>query len=135
MKNLIVYILFVLSLMLFFETRTQAQVPDYYFDAINLDSIIANDPNPVIFMQQVYITPEKSNMSRRDRLRQTRLLRNFKKAYPYAKLLSSTMKDIENNIKHISDEKERERYIKERERAFRKHYEDKIKKLTILKRR
>ncbi|MEA1875127.1 MAG: DUF4294 domain-containing protein [Bacteroidota bacterium] len=136
MKNLTAYILFILSLLLFSETKLQAQIPKYYFDAINLDSIIANDPNPVIFMRQVYVTSEKSNMSSCvpkafKRRHHTRLIRNFKKAYPYAKLLSSTMADIENNIKYISDEKERERYIKYREKTFRKVYEEKIKKLTI----
>jgi hypothetical protein len=131
MKKVTAYILFTISVFFWSNQETIAQVPEYYFDAINLDSIIANDPNPVVFMQQVYVTPEKSNMNRRDRRRYNKLIRNFKKAYPYAKLLSSTMKDIENNIQYIDDEKDRERYIKLREKAFRKHYEDEIKKLTI----
>ncbi|MDA3911458.1 MAG: DUF4294 domain-containing protein [Bacteroidales bacterium] len=131
MKKITAYIIFAISMSLWSNNETFAQVPDYYFDAINLDSIIANDPNPVVFMRQVYVTSEKSNMSRRDRRRQTRLTRNFKKAYPYAKLLSSTMKDIENNMQYIKDEKDRESYVKIREKAFRKHYEDEIKKLTI----
>ena len=131
MKKVTGYILFAISIIIWSNNKTFAQLPDYYFDAINLDSIIANDPNPVIFMRQVYITPEKTNMSKRDRRRQTRLIRNFKKAYPYAKLLSSTMKDIENNMQYIKGEKEREHYVKSREKAFRMHYEDEIKKLTI----
>ncbi len=131
MKKLTAYIIFTLSIFLWASNKSYSQVPDYYFGIINLDSIIANDPNPVVFMQQVYITPEKPNMSRAERRRNTRLIRNFKKAYPYAKLLSSTMKDIESNMKFISDEKEREHYIESREKAFRKQYEAEIKKLTI----
>lgn len=131
MKKTTAYIIFVIGMFFWSNQDAYAQVPDYYFDAINLDSIIANDPNPVVFMQQVYVTPEKSNMNRRDRRRYNRLIRNFKKAYPYAKLLSSTMQDIENKMQYINDEKEREQYIKKREKAFRKHYEDEIKKLTI----
>ncbi len=131
MKKHIIHILFLLGLVLAALT-SKAQVPEYYANAINIDSIIANDPNPVLFMKQVYVTPDVTDkMTNKQRRRHSRLVRNFKKAYPYAKLMGSTMQDIENNLKYIPNEKDQKKYIKKREKEFRAQYEDDIKKLTI----
>ena len=82
-------------------------------------------------IDEVYIISPKKFKSRRDLRRYRRLIRNVKKAYPYAKLARKKLNEVETNLAKLETEKAKKVYIKQVEKEIRYEYEDELKKLTI----
>ncbi len=92
---------------------------------VNGDTLILSS------IDEVYIFPQRKFKSRRDLRRYRRLVRNVKKAYPYAKLAKKKLIEIETNLARLETEKARKEYVKQVEKEIRYEYEDELKKLTI----
>lgn len=82
-------------------------------------------------IDEVYIFPLRKFNSARDLRRYRRLIRNVKKAYPYAKLAKAKLDEIEANLAKLKTERTRKDYVKQVEKEIRYEYEDELKKLTI----
>lgn len=93
--------------------------------------IIDGDTLLLSSIDEVYIFPLRKFKSRRDLRRYRRLIRNVKKAYPYAKLAKAKLDEIEANLTKLTTEKARKDYVKRVEKEIRYEYEDELKKLTI----
>ena len=93
--------------------------------------IIDGDTLLLSSIDEVYIFPLRKFKSKRDLRRYRRLIRNVKKAYPYAKLAKKKLDEIEANFAKLKTEKARKQYIKQVEKEIRYEYEDELKKLTI----
>jgi len=93
--------------------------------------IIDGDTLLLSSIDEVYIFPFRKFKSKRDLRRYRRLIRNVKKAYPYAKLAKKKLDEIEANFAKLKTEKARKQYIKQVEKEIRYEYEDELKKLTI----
>ncbi len=93
--------------------------------------IVDGDTIFLASIEEVYIFPRHRFSSRRDMRRYERLIRNVKRAYPYAIIASETLEDIAMHTVSMKNEKERKKYIKEREKELFDKYEDELKKLTI----
>jgi len=123
------------GLMVFLVSAVKAQ------DTIQLHK---NDANYVLYgviidgdtlllssIDEVYIFPLRKFNSAKDLRRYRRLIRNVKKAYPYAKLAKKKLDEIEANFMKLKTEKARKDYIKQVEKEIKYEYEDELKKLTI----
>jgi hypothetical protein len=93
--------------------------------------IIDGDTLLLSSIDEVYIFPYRKFKSARDLRRYRRLIRNVKKAYPYAKLAKKKLDEIEANLAKLKTEKARKSYVKQVEKEIRYEYEDELKKLTI----
>ena len=93
--------------------------------------IIDGDTLLLSSIDEVYIFPLRKFKSKRDLRRYRRLIRNVKKAYPYAKLAKAKLDEIEANFVKLKTEKARKDYIKQVEKEIKYEYEDELKKLTI----
>ena len=93
--------------------------------------VIDGDTLLLSSIEEVYIFSPRKFKSRRDLRRYRRLIRNVKKAYPYAKLAKKKLIEIETNLAKLETEKARKQYVKQAEREIRYEYEDELKKLTI----
>ncbi len=93
--------------------------------------IIDGDTLLLSSIDEVYIFPLRKFNSARDLRRYRRLIRNVKKAYPYAKLAKAKLDEIEANLVKLKTEKARKDYVKQVEKEIRYEYEDELKKLTI----
>jgi hypothetical protein len=93
--------------------------------------IVDGDTILLSSIDEVYIFPVRKFSSRRELRRYTRLIRNVKKAYPYAKLAKLKLDEIEANLKLLNTDSERKAYIKQVEKALMYEYEDELKQLTI----
>jgi hypothetical protein len=93
--------------------------------------IIDGDTLLLSSIDEVYIFPLRKFKSKRDLRRYRRLIRNVKKAYPYAKLAKAKLDEIESNLVRLKTEKARKDYVKQVEKEIRYEYEDELKKLTI----
>ncbi len=93
--------------------------------------IINGDTLFLSSIDEVYIYPRRQFDSRRDYRRYKRLIRNVKKAYPYAKLAKKKLDEIEANLGKIKSEKAQKEYIKKVEKDLMDEYEEELKKLTL----
>jgi hypothetical protein len=82
-------------------------------------------------LDEVYIYPQKVFRNMRQQRKYTRLILNVKKAYPWAKLASSVMTDVNNHLLTLATEKEQEAYLKKVEDELLGTYTEDLKKLTV----
>ena len=82
-------------------------------------------------IDEVYIFPQRQFNSHREFMKYKRLIRNVKKAYPYAKLAKKKLDEIEANLGKIKSEKAQKEYVKQVEKDLKYEYEDELKKLTV----
>ena len=82
-------------------------------------------------IDEVYIFPEKRFSSRWEYRRYRRLIRNVKKAYPYAKLAKRKFDEITVHFETLNSEKAKKAYIKQVEKEIKYEFEGELKKLTI----
>ena len=74
----------------------------------------------------------RSGSSRRNEFRSyERLVNNIKRVYPYAVLVRERLKQVDEDMKGITDEKERKKYVKEVEKDVFSKYEDDMREMTI----
>ncbi|MFO7932784.1 MAG: DUF4294 domain-containing protein [Bacteroidales bacterium] len=63
--------------------------------------------------------------------RYRRLIHHVKKAYPYAKIAGSSLKELDRHLATLSGEKERKAYVEQAEKQIMEEFESQVKKLTI----
>jgi len=63
--------------------------------------------------------------------RYDRMVYNVKKVYPYSRIVRNKLKEVNDSLTRITNEKERKRYLKEVEKQVFKDYEDDIRNMTI----
>lgn len=68
---------------------------------------------------------------RRQQIRYDKLVRNVKKAYPYAVAARDELANMNSQLVGVESKRERERYIKEYEKQMFKKYEKDLRALTI----
>ncbi|MEA3448681.1 MAG: DUF4294 domain-containing protein [Bacteroidota bacterium] len=128
MKTQLVFIL----LMLFPVPGMLAQSGHGYVPPqVNLDSLFVHSEQYVMMGPEVLVFAEMHKKSRSEQRRFDRLTQYFLKVYPYAKLISKTMHDIESDLDKFPDDRLKKQYIRYREKQLREEYEDDIRHLTI----
>ena len=89
------------------------------------------DTLPVIFLQEITIMPPFQFKNKLEILKYEKLIRNIKKAYPYAKIARNELKTINENLKTIKSESDKKIYLKEEEKKLRAQFGEDLKKLTV----
>ncbi len=122
-----------LGLFLFNTVKTQDTIQLHKDDAsyVLYGVIIDGDTLLLSSIEEVYIFPQRKFSSRRQLRRYRRLIRNVKKAYPYAKLAKIKLDEISENLQRLETEKEKKDYVKQVEKEIKYEFEDELKKLTI----
>ena len=82
-------------------------------------------------MRPVIIYPKRYFKSKRERRRYGRLIRNVKKAYPYAKIAGLKLKILDEQLSKLETEKERKQHLEMAEKEIIDKFEKDIKRLTI----
>jgi hypothetical protein len=81
--------------------------------------------------------PEVRVYERRDfeylylKRRYRKMIINIKKAYPYARIAGVRLKELDNHLVTIENEKERKAYIDQAEKEIMDEFEQDVKKLTV----
>jgi hypothetical protein len=60
-----------------------------------------------------------------------RLIRNVKRAYPYSKIAAVRLKELDEELAEITNEKDQKEYIKKAEKEIMGHFEKEIRQLTV----
>ena len=95
--------------------------------------IIDGDTVPVVSLEEIEIYSFSLHIpkTKRQRRRLTRLIRNIKIVYPYAKLAGIELRRYEYRLKHAKTDKERRQILKQAEKEINDKYGDDLRKLTF----
>ncbi|PID95603.1 MAG: hypothetical protein CSA94_00770 [Bacteroidetes bacterium] len=91
------------------------------YEVINGDTTYIQTLKPFVVFQ----------FKKRPDWRTRRLIRNIKKAYPYAKLASQKLYEYNVALKSIPNENDRKRLMKQAESELKAEFSDELKKLTF----
>lgn len=93
--------------------------------------VVGSDTIPVIPLKEVTIYGWEMVEGARAERQLTKLMKNVKKAYPYAKLAGMKLQEYEGILAGVQDEKERKRLMKQAEDELTAQYGKELKALTI----
>jgi len=93
--------------------------------------IIDGDTLPIIPLKDVYIFSYKVVKTKRQAKRYSKLVRNIKKVYPYAKLAGIKYREYEEILINTQDKKEQKKIMKQAENELKEEYGEDLKKLTF----
>jgi len=93
--------------------------------------IIDGDTIPNVMIEEVVVFPKLVFKSRRQSRRYRKLVRDVRKAYPYAKYAKRTLDEMESEYDLLKNEKEKKKYIKLVEKKLMDQFGTELKKLTI----
>jgi hypothetical protein len=86
---------------------------------------------PEIEIKEVTVVARPTAVSRSVYRRNERLIYNVKKVYPYALMVRMRLKKVNEDLKTITDEKERKKYLKNVEKDVFAEYEDDMRDMTM----
>ncbi len=119
-------LIFIFIINLFFTAFSQEQE----FHVVP-SKIIGQDTLPYIQLNVVEIFDFKVFKNNHQASQNTRLIKNVKIVYPYARLAGKTLKEYEIILGQVDNERERRKILKELENEINDKYGDELKKLTF----
>jgi hypothetical protein len=125
----------VLTLLFFFQAgflssaNAQLETPDGRYKV--LATIVNGDTIPLVNMAPVDVVGPLSEEAAANLKAYMKLRRDVLRAYPYAKLASNELKFINDSISKIPNEKDRKKFVKEREKRMKADFEKDLRKLTL----
>jgi hypothetical protein len=93
--------------------------------------IIGQDTLPYIQLDVIEIFDFKVFKNKHQASQNTRLIKNVKIVYPYARMAGETLKEYEVILGQVENERERRKILKELENEINEKYGDELKKLTF----
>ena len=93
--------------------------------------VVEGDTIPVMYFDEVYIWGNKSFRNSAESRQWERLVRNVKKAYPYAKLAGIKFNEYNQKIASVKSEKVRKDMMKQAEDELEAQFGNELKDLTI----
>lgn len=94
-------------------------------------TMLDGDTIPVILLPELKIFSFKPFESRREERKTSKLIRNVKRVYPYAKLAGIKLKEYEEILAGVEDKKERRKIMKEAEAELEEEFGDDLRDLTF----
>ncbi len=96
-----------------------------------LARVVNGDTIPIIKLPQVTIIAPMIFKSRREERQYSRLVRNVKIVYPYAKLAGIKFREYGQKLEQVESDAQRRRMMKQIEDELRHQFEDDLRKLTF----
>lgn len=130
MKGICKYLLFC-GIALLWQATAKAQ--DINPDSIQVTRAViqGEDTLAIIELEEVRVYQRSDfdylSYKRRDK----RLVKNVKKAYPYAKIAGRKLKELDQELAQIKSEAEQKEYIERAEKEIMGQFEKQVRKLTI----
>ena len=93
--------------------------------------VVNGDTLPCLDLPAVNIYDFKIYKKKRNARRNSRLVRNVKKVYPYAKLAGQKLNEYEIILSHAKNKHERRIIMKQVEKEIKDEYGEKLKRLTF----
>jgi hypothetical protein len=108
------------------DSTASALINGKLYEAI----IVDGDTIPIISLPPARVSAKRVFKSRAAEKKYRRLIYHIKKAYPYAKLAGEKMREVEEEVKHMTP-RERKKRMKELEKEIKRDYEGELMKLSF----
>ncbi|MCF8235610.1 MAG: DUF4294 domain-containing protein [Bacteroidales bacterium] len=118
----------IIFLLLFLPIGMQAQQSD---SAFVYAKVIDGDTIPMITLEQVEIFSFHGIDTKRDKRRLSRLIRNVKAVYPYAKIAGIKFEKYSGELEQIESKRERKALMKQVEQEIKEDFGDDLRKMTF----
>ncbi len=99
--------------------------------AITRGKVMGNDTIPWVNLPGVSVYEARDFEYLYLKRRYRRLIRNVKRAYPYAKIAGDKLKQLDDHLATMDSERERKAYIESVEKEVMNQFESQVRKLTI----
>ncbi|MFC2151338.1 DUF4294 domain-containing protein [Bacteroidota bacterium] len=127
-----IYIINILILLSFLTGRSYAQEKsDKDTLVVTRMVIVDGDTIPNVSIEEVIIFPRIIFKNRYRERKYYKLVRDVKRAYPYAIYAKNKLDEMENEFQSLKTEKEKKKYIKNLENQLMDEFGNELKKLTI----
>ena len=127
MAKIIKFFILTITSLFIFELNAQNSETEIY----RLPAYIENGDTISHFMlPPIYVYPSLNFSSKKQEQFYWKTVRDVKRTLPYAKLIGTTLRELNEEMKNMSD-KERKAYMKSSENNLVKKYEPELKKLTL----
>ncbi len=93
--------------------------------------VIGGDTIPVVSLNEVEVYSLKIPSTRKAKKKLTRLIKNVKRVYPWARLAGIQLRKYDNLLVDAKNDKERRKIMKEAEKEINNKYGGSLKKLTF----
>ena len=114
---------------LFFEARSQEEATTERI--VVYATMLDGDTIPVIPLKEVCIYSFRPYKSKREARKMTKLIRNVKVVYPYAKIAGIKLMEYEEILAGIDDKKERKKIMKQAEKEMEEEFGDELRDFTF----
>jgi len=94
-------------------------------------TVVGGDTIPVMTLDEVYVWGNKTSRNSAEARQWERLVRNVKKAYPYAKLAGIKFNEYNQELASVKSEKLQKEMMKKAEDEIEAQFGDELKDLTI----
>ncbi len=92
--------------------------------------IIDNDTIPVYSLNPVHIFALRQFKNQKEKSEYTKLVRDVKKTYPYAKMVSASIIETYEYMQTLPNEKAKQKHLEEVEKYMMERYKPEMKKMT-----
>ena len=125
-------LLILFGMMVFgFSLVAQTHQAKVRYDSIMDATILSGDSIPHLELDEIAIMPPPQFNSRREARKYWRLVHNLKRVLPYARVVNSTIAEMEVKLAKVGTDKERRKFIKSVEDSLWTEYEPELRKMTI----
>ena len=130
MKKLLTYLL--LAVALFCLQTTLAAQDSQKKEAVITRAVVEGaDTLPVVDLPEVRVYQRRDFEYLHLKRRYRRMIRNVKKAYPYARIAADELKKLDDHLLTLKDEKEQKAYINQAEKEIMNRFEKEVRRLTV----
>ncbi len=124
-KAILILLIFMYNQFCFSENRFSFVGDSIKTKVIDGDTVFYSE------VPSVFINAPRENTDINELLRYQRLVRNVKKAYPYAIIARDKLRDVNENLSKLSSKKKQKQYVDSVEHQLKIQYEEELKNLTV----
>lgn len=92
--------------------------------------IIDGDTIPVVPLKQIHVFAPKKFRNKKERLEYTKLVRDVRKTYPYARMIANSIVETYEFMETLPDEKAKQRHLESVQKYMLAEYKPHMKKMT-----
>lgn len=114
-----------------YVTDLAAQEPQKDNSVVTRAVVEGSDTLPIFELPEVIVYERRDFEYLYLKRRYRRMIRNIKKAYPYAQIAGVKLKELDDQLATLNSEKEQKAYINQAEKEIMDQFEKQVKRLTV----
>ena len=119
------------ALLLVSLPELQAQEPRVEPPVVARAVVEGSDTLPILELPEVRVYERRDFEYLYLKRRYRRMIRNVKRAYPYAQIAGVRLKELDDHLVTLKSEKEQREYINQAEKEIMQEFENEVRKLTV----